>query len=597
MKLIRITLFSLAIILLTACNFTLAEDVTPPPGYVPPTPAPTMGPLFPAQAPNVENGAAIFAEKCAPCHGTTGMGDGADGKQLPVTVPALALPEIARKASPAKWYTMVTQGNLERFMPPFASLNDQQRWDVISYALTLHTTKEQIENGKILYEANCTTCHSAGFSQEQLSNKAQDVIAALITKGHDQFPASKLNDAEAESVAAYLRTLAFAAPQPTATADPVTESTPASDAATPDGTEQTSAGLGSVRGSIDNQTGAAFPSDLKVTLRAYEHNADPNAGPVQLLELDAQVNADGTFLFENVEIPENRIFVADITLNDLALKSEYAIVKAGDTEINIPPIRAYAVTEDFSSVQFTDVTVVFDFSGDGKVQVFSVYSMLNTSDNIVLIKMQEGQEVPFIKFPTGSEGLGYEATQDSAAFLPTADGFAMPPSEGTYGLIAFATLPVDKKVEQLFVLPVNAVTILIPEGVLAESAQLTDNGLLDVQGSKFHGYSASNFKAGETLSFTLNGEPSIPVAEPQTSGVNQNLLIGVGVLGILLIVIGGWLYLRERNNANDEEEEVFESDEDIMDAIIALDDLQRAGKISDEAHKKRRAELKESLKR
>ena len=30
---------------LSACNFTLAEDITPPPNYVPPTPAPTLGPL------------------------------------------------------------------------------------------------------------------------------------------------------------------------------------------------------------------------------------------------------------------------------------------------------------------------------------------------------------------------------------------------------------------------------------------------------------------------------------------------------------------------------------------------------------------------
>src|SRR3972149_4859206 len=36
---------------LSACNFTLAEDITPPPNYVPPTPAPTLGPLYPAQAP------------------------------------------------------------------------------------------------------------------------------------------------------------------------------------------------------------------------------------------------------------------------------------------------------------------------------------------------------------------------------------------------------------------------------------------------------------------------------------------------------------------------------------------------------------------
>jgi mono/diheme cytochrome c family protein len=139
----RIAILILLTVLLTACNLTLAEDVTPPPDYIAPTPLPTLGPLYPAQAPSVETGAMIYAEKCAPCHGTTGLGDGPQGIQLGVTVRAYGLPEIARPASPAQYYTSVTRGNIERFMPPFASLNDQQRWDVVSYVLTLHTTPEQ----------------------------------------------------------------------------------------------------------------------------------------------------------------------------------------------------------------------------------------------------------------------------------------------------------------------------------------------------------------------------------------------------------------------------------------------------------------------
>ncbi|MBV5333686.1 c-type cytochrome, partial [bacterium] len=66
----------------------------------------------------MENGAAIYAEKCAACHGDTGMGDGTQGKQLPVAVAALGLPATAQAALPSAWYTMVTQGNLEKFMPP-----------------------------------------------------------------------------------------------------------------------------------------------------------------------------------------------------------------------------------------------------------------------------------------------------------------------------------------------------------------------------------------------------------------------------------------------------------------------------------------------
>ena len=82
---LRTTLFiALISLILSACNFSLAEDVTPPPGYVPPTVAPTHGPVFPAEAPSLQNGAAIYAEKCAPCHGDTGMGDGPQGQRMDI---------------------------------------------------------------------------------------------------------------------------------------------------------------------------------------------------------------------------------------------------------------------------------------------------------------------------------------------------------------------------------------------------------------------------------------------------------------------------------------------------------------------------------
>ena len=41
----------------------------------------------------------------------------------------------------------------------------------------------------------------------------------------------------------------------------------------------------------------------------------------------------------------------------------------------------------------------------------------------------------------------------------------------------------------------------------------------------------------------------------------------------------------------------FDDPESLMDAIIAVDDLHRAGKLSDEAYQKRRDELKSVLKR
>ena len=126
MKLRSFILLALFTLILAACNYTLAEDVTPPPGYVAPTPQPTLV-LSPGQAPSVEAGRAIYAEKCAACHGETGLGDGAQGIQLGVTVPAFGLEEIARPAIPADWFATVTRGRMERFMPTLGAAATSSR--------------------------------------------------------------------------------------------------------------------------------------------------------------------------------------------------------------------------------------------------------------------------------------------------------------------------------------------------------------------------------------------------------------------------------------------------------------------------------------
>jgi hypothetical protein len=76
-------------------------------------------------------------------------------------------------------------------------------------------------------------------------------------------------------------------------------------------------------------------------------------------------------------------------------------------------------------------------------------------------------------------------------------------------------------------------------------------------------------------------------------------LIGVGALGLALILAGAWLYWRDRKRVGEEDEEQgeLEDPESIMDAIIALDDLHRAGKLSDAAYQQRRDEMKNALKK
>lgn len=617
MKLRHLLLLAIVTIFLTACNQTLAADVTPPPNYKPPTPVPTLGPLYPAQAPDVENGKAIYAEKCEACHGETGLGNGPQSKDLPVSVIPIGLPEFANDATPSAWYSVVTQGRLERFMPPFVSLSDQERWDVVAYVFTLRFTQEQLDLGKDLFETNCADCANTFTNLQMMSALSDDDLVKFIREGNANFPAfgSGFSDEEAYAVAAYIRTLTFAAPSAPvaveATEAPVTAEavTPSAEGTPAEGTPQAEVteepvSVSMVKGQIDNRSGEDLPSDLQITLRGFDHGSDPSAGPTEFLNIQGAVNPDGSYAFE-VELVQSQIYLTELKVNGMSYQSEFAVVPAEASELVLAPIVIYPTTEDLSVLKVEELQIFFDLASE-QAQVFAVYFVTNDSGSTVLVPMSDGQNIPFIAFPEGSVGLGFETTDNSAAFVPTENGFAMPPSETPYGLIAFASIPKTKeiKITQPALLPINSVTLFLPDGMQAEGASLTDSGVQNLQGANFHVYTASAVAKDASLEFTLTGKP-VTVSESPDITQNQYVLIGVGALGVTLILAGVFMYLRDRRKNEDDENEDGEEEEDdqfddaesIMDAVIALDDLHRAGKISDEAYQKRRTELTNALKR
>ncbi len=625
MKFRYLIIATLAIIL-SACNFSLAEDVTPPPNYVPPTPMPTLGPLYPAEAPSIENGAAIYAEKCAACHGPAGMGDGDQGKQLPVTVAALGLPQVGRAALPADWFTLVTRGNIERFMPPFASLTDQERWDVVAYALTFHTTAEQVAQGQSVFETNCAGCSLDFFKdQTEMAALSADDLVRLLKNGNDKVTAlsGDVSDDDLYAAAAYLRTLTFAVTLPTPTPEPVTPTpTVAAPEATPnasaDGTETPVAegtplvtetalppALSTVEGSMPEATGGKVTGSVSgsnvagitVTLRGFDHASDAS-GPQEVVSETSVTDAQGNYVFEGLEMPENRIYLIEVVYQGVTYSSDAAFVTAGMTELAVPPFTLYEITSDFSTLAFDQVHFFVDIA-DGAAQVIGVYTFLNSGDKAIMI--QSSTDVPFIEMPADAENVGFDLTQDSAPLLAAEGGFAIKPSATPYGLVAFYTLPYDKKAKiiQPFALSASSVLVLVPDGVKLKSDQMTEGEMRDFQGTNYRQYTGAGIESGGSLTLDLSGMPKSSGTSAPSS--QQSLLIGIGALGLVLILAGVWMYVRDRNRVDEEldeedEETEFDSEEEILDAIIALDDLHRAGKINDEAYRTRRDELKSRLK-
>ena len=57
----------------------------------------------------------------------------------------------------------------------------------------------------------------------------------------------------------------------------------------------------------------------------------PSTGPQEVFSQDGVVNANGTYTFENIEMPLNRIFLAEIVVDGITMQSQYAIAKEGVT--------------------------------------------------------------------------------------------------------------------------------------------------------------------------------------------------------------------------------------------------------------------------
>lgn len=612
MKFRTIIFFVFTSVLLSACNFTLARDVTPPPGYVAPTPVPTQGPLFPAQAPNLQMGAVIYAEKCAPCHGATGLGDGPQAAQLPVPVAALGLPEVASNASPADWYLTVTLGNMEKFMPPFASLNEQERWDVVAYAQSLSSTPEQISQGEELFKENCDSCPTDFFAnQEEMAALSRDDLVSLLTEGGEGIPAlgEELSQDKLETVAAYLRTLSVDASSLAAEPAPDTQSESSSAEGTPQPGEATAEAplvpirFGPVSGMLVNGSGGDVPAGATVTLHGFDHTTDPNSTPQEVVTKTVEADANGAFTFDDVSYPEGRIFLAEASYKDVVFQSDLVVVKADMDEVTIPDITVYDSTTDSGGLVVEQLHVSFDMATEGGVQVFELFTISNQSDKAYVFST-DGSSLPFMPLPAGATNVGLELSQDSAPLMPTEGGdYAMPPSQDFYSIIAYFDLPYDKSLElnQSLALPISSALIIVPEGIKVQSDQLTDEGIQQTQqGFNVQMFSGTALSAGSQLEMTLSGKVKA-TGEGAASDSRQTLLIGAGAFGVVLILAGVWMFMRDRGNPDEEDfedadENEFETAEEVMDAIIALDDLHRAKKIPDEAYHQRREELKSRLK-
>ena len=620
--------------ILTACGNLLASDITPPPNSLvasPVTAQPTTisSPSYPLVPPRASDGEDIYEEKCAPCHGVNGLGDGPKAGELPNPVSAIGTAKIARQGTPAKWYRVVSEGNLERFMPPFTSLSDRQRWDVVAYTYSLSMNEEKIAEGAELYSANCAGCHGESgkgdgaaasslqpprnFTDlEYMASRSTNDFYTAITQGVEpDMPAfaDEMSEAERWVISDYIRLMTFAptgelAGGETAGVNDESLQTPGEveeSVGSDNPEESTSSEMGAVTGAVVNASGGVTPFGATVTLYAFDQMQ-------QVFTQTTTLQDDGRFSFDDVEMPPERVFMATTEYEKVAYGSDIGTAHSDGMILDLP-IIVYDTTTDQSTLSIDRLHIFLEQEDEETLRVAELYVISNLGDKTI-VPQEEGEAVIVYNLPQGATDLEIQDGLIGERYVLTSDGFGdtinIRPGFGEYQTIFTYLMPLEglEELSHRVTLPAEALVILAPEGLKVKGEALQEGGVQNIQDVQYMIYSGGSLSAGDEIRLSISGStPGLGISIENTS--STSLVLGLGMLGVVLIAGGVWLYLRNKavNGEPEMVEDVSPIDdpdpdnvETIMDAIIALDDLYREGELPKEAYIKRRGELKDQLK-
>lgn len=543
------------------------------------------------QAPDPQAGIDSYAQNCAPCHGETGGGDGASASGL--NFPPVAFSDTAAIAdlSPAEWFDVTKNGRMERMMPPWSNrLTDQEIWDTVGYAMTLHTSRAQVEMGKAVYEQNCAACHGADgkgnnapgmvdLSDFALTSQASLAEwAEVAANGKGTMPAfgDKLSEAERSAALEYVRSLSmgpmFRAPL--------------------------SAGEGVISGTVSNATTGTPMAGLPVTLGVFD-------GASLVEERSATTDSAGAYRFESLSTDPAATYVARVVYpeGELPYSSEMVTFAEGQATAELP-IEVYETTTDPSGLRADRVHYIVDLQpGFAQVAEMVVFSLDGNRAYV-------GDAGGVLKFtlPPGAQELTVDSGELGAdqRFVQTAEGFVdrlpVAPGEQVRQVLYSYTIPYtggSLTLSRALAYPAAAVNVLASDvGQKMTSPDMTDQGRRTTEMGSFFSFIKENVAANQAVSVQISNLPAAgSAAEPSSSNgaLSHALLFGlVGAGAAAAVLLAAWPLLRRERSASPVADAVQDRAE-LADALARLTIAYEDGEISESAYRDQRLQLKAQL--
>ncbi len=561
----------------------------------------TAQPLtLPTRRPSVSAGAQLYQEKCVSCHGAQGHGDGPMAAQIQTQfgspVANLTDDVVARAQTPEQWYNTVTNGRLDKGMPPFAdSLDVDQRWDVIAYAWSLAAPPDQIARGQQVYTEQCAHCHGDSGKGDgkdatgQLPNLADFATIAQVEPGRwDQaldsghipsFAGTLSADAE-RAVVDYVRTFAYdyagaSVASPAATPSSTVSQLPANPAGP--------AAPFLIEGPIINGTaGASVPDNLPMTLYILPHQG----GDQNVISHTFQSGVGGRYSITTTEVTSSSLVAVGTDYKDLNFFSEVGAYQPPAVTL---PITIYESTSDVGQVKVDTLHIIVTPGANG-LDVSEIYVLSNNGDRFVA---GFGAPVMHFALPTGATNLQIAPEMQSVL------------KQAGDGLDYYAGIPVGSQAQQIvyqYTLPsgttalgrpiyhpIDSVNVLIegdPSKTTVSSDQLVSQGAQVIQGSSYQQFTATALKAGQTLTASIS-----PAAAP----LDWRILLGIVLVVVGVIGVVVWQRSQKKQAVETVDRRLEIQREALIDQIAALDDDFAAGQLDEVNYKAQRAKLKEKL--
>lgn len=522
--------------LLTSC--TLATEPIPA-GPIETGPLPGEDAALaalPDQQPDLSNGAAIYVDRCAACHGLDGAGNGELADQIQEQggrVGNLTDPDLVYSKSPQDWYDIITNGNIQALMPPWQeALTEQERWDVAYYLYTLSADQETLANGQALYEQFGDDYGARGGDAPFVELEEQATLSreAIIDT---YFAEAELTLEEAQELAAYVQTFALDEQAATVASDPSPSDTEAAE----EPSEAAAENRGTVEGVITNVSAGTLPADLEVRLNGVIVGAQGDI--TEFLVRAAPVESDGSYSFEDVPIDvENGAYITSVFYQGVEYNNG-SVLEAGVTDYTLP-IEVYESTTDPAVVEIERLNVVVR-EEENALFVFQVWQYSNTSDAVYVtedplvggrrgsVAFQLPRDAFSVEFGDGVLGGRYIVEEDGTVF----DTTPLFPGEETKSILVTYFVPFEgsRDVPITAEYQINEVVMLLEEGPNFRVDSLMEGGVEVLEGVAYQQFSGADISAGEVLLFRV--QPGVSLEE------NLPLFIATA---ILILVAAGVVY-------------------------------------------------------